>query len=77
MVFWPSHTVCKCTISVVDLSVVEAHLQSPYSTRVNNDVAFTAPGAHGVGKSDEFLELLKADFDTLYAEGEAGAPKMM
>jgi hypothetical protein len=38
---------------------------------------FLALGARGVGKANDFFELLKADFDYLYAEGERGTPKMM
>jgi hypothetical protein len=37
---------------------------------------FVAQGA-GVSKPDDWFELLKGEFDQLYAEGEAGAPKMM
>ncbi|GFZ48909.1 hypothetical protein JCM24511_06658 [Saitozyma sp. JCM 24511] len=48
----------------------------PYSL-TNNDVVFLALGARGVGKANDFFELLKADFDYLYAEGERGTPKMM
>ena len=35
-----------------------------------------AAGA-GVSKPDDWFELLKGEFDQLYAEGEAGHPKMM
>ncbi|KAK4689463.1 allantoinase, partial [Tremellales sp. Uapishka_1] len=48
----------------------------PYSL-LNNDVLFMADGNHGVGKADDFFDLLKADFDYLYAEGDRGHPKMM
>ena len=30
-----------------------------------------------MSKPDDWYEMLKAEFDQLYAEGEAGAPKMM
>lgn len=37
---------------------------------------FVAGGA-GVSAPDDWFELLKGEFEQLYAEGEAGAPKMM
>jgi hypothetical protein len=31
----------------------------------------------GVSKPDDWFEMLKAEFDQLYEEGQNGAPKMM
>lgn len=39
-------------------------------------LVFVAQGA-GVSKPDDWFELLRAEFDQLYEEGQAGAPKMM
>lgn len=39
-------------------------------------LVFVAQGP-GVSKPDDWFELLKAEFDQLYEEGQAGAPKMM
>lgn len=40
-----------------------------------NDMRFATP--QGFNAGDQFFAYLKDSFDTLYAEGEAGAPKMM
>ncbi|MEQ8698129.1 MAG: allantoinase PuuE [Bauldia litoralis] len=40
-----------------------------------NDMRFATP--QGFNSGDQFFAYLKDSFDTLYAEGEAGAPKMM
>ncbi|MBT9383977.1 allantoinase PuuE [Pseudooceanicola sp. CBS1P-1] len=45
----------------------------PY-TMDTNDMRFAGPATFG--GTDEFYEYLKAAFDVLYAEGEAGSPKM-
>lgn len=39
-------------------------------------LVFVASGA-GVSKPDDWFELLKAEFDQLYSEGQNGTPKMM
>ena len=49
-------------------------LMVPY-TMDANDMRFSS--GQGFGTGEEFLDYLKASFDVLYAEGEAGAPKMM
>ncbi len=46
----------------------------PY-TLDTNDMRFTQ--VQGFNKGDDFFEYLKDAFDVLYAEGEAGAPKML
>jgi urate oxidase len=46
----------------------------PYSL-ATNDMRFVT--ASGFADGEEFFQLLKDSFDTLWAEGEAGAPKMM
>ena len=46
----------------------------PYTLDVN-DMRFATP--QGFNAGDQFLSYLKDSFDTLYAEGEAGSPKMM
>src|SRR3546814_4238671 len=46
----------------------------PY-TLDTNDMRFATP--QGCNSGDQFFTYLKDAFDTLYAEGEAGAPKMM
>ncbi|ORY88411.1 hypothetical protein BCR35DRAFT_263424 [Leucosporidium creatinivorum] len=53
----------------------EGLLMIPYSL-VNNDWRFLAKG-NGTGCARDWFELLVADFETLYAEGVAGQPKMM
>lgn len=45
----------------------------PY-TMDTNDMRFAGPATFG--GQEEFYEYLKATFDVLYAEGEAGSPKM-
>ena len=40
-----------------------------------NDMRFATP--QGFNSGDQFFSYLKDSFDTLYAEGEAGAPKML
>jgi putative urate catabolism protein len=50
------------------------HLVIPY-TLDTNDMRFATP--QGFNSGDQFFTYLKDTFDTLYAEGEAGAPKMM
>jgi putative urate catabolism protein len=49
-------------------------LAIPYTLDAN-DMRFATP--QGFNSGDQFLTYLKDSFDTLYAEGEAGAPKMM
>ncbi|MGH6860515.1 MAG: allantoinase PuuE [Phyllobacterium sp.] len=46
----------------------------PYTLDAN-DMRFATP--QGFGSGDQFYAYLKDSFDTLYAEGEAGSPKMM
>jgi OHCU decarboxylase len=46
----------------------------PY-TLDTNDMRFATP--QGFNSGDQFFSYLKDSFDTLYAEGEAGAPKML
>ncbi|SDB43659.1 allantoinase PuuE [Bauldia litoralis] len=46
----------------------------PYTLDAN-DMRFATP--QGFNSGDQFFAYLKDSFDTLYAEGEAGAPKMM
>jgi putative urate catabolism protein len=46
----------------------------PYTLDAN-DMSFATAG--GFNSGDQFLAYLKDSFDTLYAEGERGAPKMM
>ncbi|GGB42779.1 hypothetical protein GCM10011316_13360 [Roseibium aquae] len=50
------------------------HLVIPYTLDAN-DMRFATP--QGFNSGDQFFSYLKDSFDTLYAEGEAGAPKMM
>ncbi|KAA0968628.1 allantoinase PuuE [Aureimonas fodinaquatilis] len=49
-------------------------LMLPY-TLDSNDMRFAA--AQGFNSGDQFFSYLKDSFDTLYAEGAAGAPKML
>ncbi|MDC9825486.1 allantoinase PuuE [Devosia sp. ZB163] len=46
----------------------------PYSL-ATNDMRFTT--ASGFANGEEFFQMLKDTFDVLWAEGEAGSPKMM
>ena len=50
------------------------HLIIPYTLDAN-DMRFATP--QGFNSGDQFFTYLKDSFDPLYAEGEAGAPKMM
>ncbi|MGV9664864.1 allantoinase PuuE [Nocardia niigatensis] len=50
------------------------HLVLPY-TLESNDMRFSSPA--GFANGEEFFTYLKDAFDMLYAEGEAGAPKML
>ena len=50
------------------------HLIVPYSLDAN-DMRFATP--QGFNSGDQFYAYLKDSFDLLYAEGQAGAPKMM
>jgi allantoinase len=50
------------------------HLVVPY-TLDTNDMRFAIAG--GFGSGDEFFTYLRDAFDVLYAEGEAGSPKML
>ncbi|SEI46164.1 putative urate catabolism protein [Azotobacter beijerinckii] len=50
------------------------HLVIPY-TLDTNDMRFTQ--VQGFNSGDDFFTYLKDAFDVLYAEGEAGAPKML
>jgi len=49
-------------------------LMVPYTLDVN-DMRFATP--QGFNSGDQFERYLKDSFDTLYAEGHAGAPKML
>ena len=49
-------------------------LAIPYTLDAN-DMRFATP--QGFNSGDQFFTYLKDSFDTLYAEGESGAPKMM
>lgn len=51
-----------------------AQLIIPYTLDAN-DMRFATP--QGFNSGDQFFTYLKDSFDTLYAEGEAGSPKMM
>jgi putative urate catabolism protein len=50
------------------------HLIVPYTLDAN-DMRFATP--QGFNSGDQFFAYLKDSFDMLYAEGEAGQPKMM
>jgi peptidoglycan/xylan/chitin deacetylase (PgdA/CDA1 family) len=50
------------------------HLIIPYTLDAN-DMRFASP--QGFNSGEQFFTYLKDTFDVLYAEGEAGAPKMM
>ncbi|MBF6329528.1 allantoinase PuuE [Nocardia transvalensis] len=50
------------------------HLVVPY-TLETNDMRFSSPA--GFANGEEFFTYLKDAFDVLYAEGAAGAPKML
>jgi putative urate catabolism protein len=50
------------------------HLIIPYTLDVN-DMRFATP--QGFNSAEQFFTYLKDSFDVLYAEGRAGAPKMM
>ena len=50
------------------------HLVVPYALDTN-DMRFAAPG--GFPSGEQFFAHLRDAFDCLYAEGEAGAPKML
>jgi putative urate catabolism protein len=50
------------------------HLIIPYTLDAN-DMRFAT--AQGFNSGDQFFAYLKDSFDVLYAEGEAGSPKMM
>lgn len=52
----------------------QPHLVIPY-TLDTNDMRFTQ--VQGFNCGDDFYNYLQDAFDTLYAEGEAGAPKML
>src|SRR5205814_1621672 len=49
-------------------------LAIPYTLDAN-DMRFATP--QGFNSGDQFFAYLKDSFDTLYAEGETGTPKMM
>jgi OHCU decarboxylase len=51
-----------------------AQLVIPYTLDAN-DMRFATP--QGFNSGDQFFAYLKDSFDTLYAEGQAGAPRMM
>lgn len=55
-------------------TAAKPHLVIPY-TLDTNDMRFTQ--VQGFNKGDDFFEYLKDAFDVLYAEGVAGAPKML
>src|SRR3546814_15179543 len=50
------------------------HLIVPYTLDAN-DMRFATP--QGFNAGEQFFAYLKDSFDVLYAEGQAGAPKMM
>ena len=50
------------------------HLIIPYTLDCN-DMRFATP--QGFNSADQFFAYLRDTFDVLYAEGKAGAPKMM
>lgn len=50
------------------------HLVIPYTLDAN-DMRFATP--QGFNSGDQFFSYLKDSFDCLYAEGKAGAPKML
>jgi putative urate catabolism protein len=52
----------------------EPFLMIPYTLDAN-DMRFATP--QGFNSGDQFFAYLRDSFDALYAEGEAGAPKMM
>ncbi|WWD16904.1 hypothetical protein CI109_101336 [Kwoniella shandongensis] len=54
----------------------EGMLMIPYSL-CTNDHRFFVAGGTGVSSPDDWFELLKGEFDQLYAEGAEGQPKMM
>lgn len=63
-------------LHAVDPSIKdEGLLMIPYSL-VNNDHRFITPGFAGCGKSSDWFDTLKADFDYLYEEGKQGRPKV-
>ena len=66
----PMPTTCPIGTS----SAVRHQLVIPYTLDAN-DMRFATP--QGFNAGDQFLSYLKDSFDTLYAEGEAGSPKMM
>lgn len=55
-------------------TAAKPHLVIPY-TLDTNDMRFTQ--VQGFNSGDDFYTYLKDAFDVLYAEGEAGAPKML
>ncbi|TBW09496.1 allantoinase PuuE [Azotobacter chroococcum subsp. isscasi] len=55
-------------------TAAKPHLVIPY-TLDTNDMRFTQ--VQGFNSGDDFFTYLKDAFDVLYAEGEAGAPKML
>ncbi|MGV9681045.1 allantoinase PuuE [Nocardia sp. NPDC003482] len=50
------------------------HLVIPYTLEAN-DMRFSSPA--GFANGDEFFAYLRDAFDVLYAEGQAGSPKML
>lgn len=52
----------------------QPHLIIPYSLSTNDMRFVTGPG---FDNGEEYFQFLKDTFDCLYAEGEAGSPKMM
>lgn len=52
----------------------QAHLMIPYSLSTNDMRFVTGPG---FDNGEEYFQFLKDSFDCLYAEGQAGSPKMM
>jgi len=52
----------------------QPHLIIPYSLSTNDMRFVTGPG---FDNGEEYFQFLKDSFDCLYAEGEAGSPKMM
>ena len=59
---------------VPGLTPENPHLIIPYTLDAN-DMRFATP--QGFNSGDQFFAYLKDTFDVLYAEGEAGSPKMM
>ncbi|BGP14764.1 hypothetical protein JCM10213_004297 [Rhodosporidiobolus nylandii] len=60
----------------LDGDVDSGMLMLPYTLTLN-DHRFLVKGATGTGSARDWTDLLIGEFETLYAEGQAGHPKMM